>query len=172
MAAEGIRMGGDEIRRPPRWADALLRTCLNAEEAETESGDLLEAYRDSIYPERGRWQADLWHVRQVAGYLLRARGVERRNCILAGLVLCVLTIVITVLMYPGVRPRLRPRTTRRRDSQESRLHGRGVSTPQCQRHSRRWTSSLVSVWRHPQRDGWNGWQSRRNFAGAHGPRFR
>src|SRR5688572_26683602 len=102
MAAEGMHMGRDEIGRPPRWADALLGTFLNPQEAETESGDLLEAYRDSIYPTRGRWRADLWYVRQVAGYLLRARGMELRNWTLAGLVLCVLTIVVTVLMYPDL----------------------------------------------------------------------
>jgi hypothetical protein len=94
-------MGGDEIRRPPRWAEALLRTCLSTREAETESGDLLEAYRDSIYPTRGRWRADIWYVRQVVGYVLRGRGMKLRNWLLAGLALCVLTIVVTVLMFPG-----------------------------------------------------------------------
>jgi hypothetical protein len=45
---------------------------LRADEAETETGDLLEAYRDSIYPNRGRRRANFWYVRQVAGYVLRA----------------------------------------------------------------------------------------------------
>jgi len=58
--------------RPPRIAEAILRIFLRADEAETESGDLLEAYRDSIYPARGRRRADLWFVRQVASYVLRA----------------------------------------------------------------------------------------------------
>jgi hypothetical protein len=58
--------------RPPRWAEAMLRMFLRADEAETESGDLLEAYRDSIYPVRGRRRADLWFVRQVGSYLVRA----------------------------------------------------------------------------------------------------
>jgi hypothetical protein len=39
---------------------------------QTESGDLLEAYRDSVYPARGRGRADLWFVRQVAGYVVRS----------------------------------------------------------------------------------------------------
>ena len=94
-------MGGDELGRPPRWADALLRTCLSPEEAETQSGDLLEAYRDSIVPQRGRLSADLWFVRQVAGYLFRARGMKFRNWILAGLALSALTVVVSVLLYPG-----------------------------------------------------------------------
>jgi hypothetical protein len=91
MAAERVCMGRDDLIRPPQWAEPLLRTCLSPEEAETESGDLLEAYRDSIYPTRGRWRADFWYVRQVAGYLLRARGMELRNWILAGLALSVFT---------------------------------------------------------------------------------
>jgi hypothetical protein len=53
-------------------AETILRVFLRADEAETESGDLLEAYRDSIYPTRGRWRADFWFVRQVASYVLRA----------------------------------------------------------------------------------------------------
>jgi hypothetical protein len=93
-------MGGDALGRPPRWADALLRTCLSPEEAETQSGDLLEAYRDSVLPHRGRLSADLWFVRQVAGYMLRARGTAFRNWILAGLALSALTIMVSVLLYP------------------------------------------------------------------------
>jgi hypothetical protein len=58
--------------RPPQRAEAILRMFLRPDEAETESGDLLEAYRDSIYRDRGRWRADLWYMRQVAGYILRA----------------------------------------------------------------------------------------------------
>lgn len=88
--------------RPPLWADALLRTCLSPPEAETESGDLLEAYRDSIYPARGRWRADLWYVRQVVGYVLRAKGMGLRNWLLAGLALCVLTIAFSLFMYPAL----------------------------------------------------------------------
>jgi len=50
----------------------MLRMFLRADEAETESGDLLEAYRDSIYPIRGRRLADLWFIRQVGSYFVRA----------------------------------------------------------------------------------------------------
>lgn len=93
-------MGADVS--PPRWADALLRILIGPQKAETESGDLLEAYRDSIYPTGGRWRADLWYLRQVLGYGLRARGSKLRNWLLAGLVLCVLTLVVTALRYPGL----------------------------------------------------------------------
>src|SRR5882724_3825226 len=97
-AAESVCMrddlkASDEAIRPPRWADALLRVFLKPDEAETAAGDLIEAYRDSIYPERGSWQADLWFVRQVAGYILRTGETNLRNWVLAGLTLCVLTIV-------------------------------------------------------------------------------
>ena len=31
------------------------------------SGDLIEEYRETVYPTRGPWHADLWFVRQVDG---------------------------------------------------------------------------------------------------------
>jgi hypothetical protein len=77
---------GSDIRRPdnsvlpPRWADALLRAFLKPEEAEIASGDLLEAYRDSIHPVRGSTRANFWYVQQVAGYILRTGEVKLRNC--------------------------------------------------------------------------------------------
>src|SRR5215470_5392793 len=57
---------------PPRWAEALMRAVLRPDDAEVECGDLLEAYRDSIYPDRGRCRANLWYVLQVVGYVVRA----------------------------------------------------------------------------------------------------
>src|SRR5262245_34266581 len=57
---------------PPHWADQLLRLLLKPADHESVSGDLLEEYRASILPARGRDAADLWYVRQVAGFLLRA----------------------------------------------------------------------------------------------------
>jgi hypothetical protein len=106
MAIESIRMEDDIKRpdpsiRPPRWAEALLRIVLTPDKAETESGDLLEAYRDSIRPLRGGWRANLWFVRQVAGYIVRASVMGLRNWILAGLTLCVVTIAFSALRYPG-----------------------------------------------------------------------
>src|ERR1700716_144228 len=49
-----------ETAYPPRWAEALLRTLLKPGDFESVSGDLLEQYRDSIYPARGRRHADWW----------------------------------------------------------------------------------------------------------------
>ena len=40
--------------RPPEWAEALLRLLLKPEDRESVSGDLLEEYRQSVVPERGR----------------------------------------------------------------------------------------------------------------------
>ena len=57
--------------RPPRWAEALLSVLLPPDEAETVSGDLIEEYREAVYPSRGRWRADLWFVRQVSGFAWR-----------------------------------------------------------------------------------------------------
>jgi hypothetical protein len=60
--------------RPPRWAEAILRMLLKPYQRETVSGDLLEEYRDTIVPARGR-AADWWYIRQVTWYLLRASWV-------------------------------------------------------------------------------------------------
>jgi hypothetical protein len=51
---------------PPPWAEWVLVALLPAERAESESGDLLEAYRDEQLPARGRAAADWWYIRQVA----------------------------------------------------------------------------------------------------------
>ena len=58
--------------QPPRWAAALLESLLPSGEAETVVGDLIEEYRDAVLPARGRRQADIWFVRQVAGFAWRA----------------------------------------------------------------------------------------------------
>lgn len=49
-----------------------MHAVLKADVAGAECGDLLEAYRDTIYPNRGRRRADLWYVLQVAGYVARS----------------------------------------------------------------------------------------------------
>jgi hypothetical protein len=56
---------------PPGWAERLLRAFLRPDVAETVTGDLLEEYRATVYPLRGHWGADLWFVRQVAGFVWR-----------------------------------------------------------------------------------------------------
>jgi hypothetical protein len=52
-------------RNPPAWAEQMLRLLLKPDDRETMSGDLLEEYRVSIVPSRGRARADVWYVRQV-----------------------------------------------------------------------------------------------------------
>ena len=64
-----------ELAAPSRWAVALLPLLLRADEAETVSGDLIEEYRDTVYPLSGRWRADAWFVRQVAGFAWRAASL-------------------------------------------------------------------------------------------------
>ena len=54
---------------PPGWSEALLRAFLKPGDFENVSGDLLEQYRDSIYPARGRRRADLWYVIQVFSFV-------------------------------------------------------------------------------------------------------
>jgi hypothetical protein len=57
---------------PPLWAEAALKLVLARKDRDSVSGDLLEAYRDSIVPARGQISADAWYVRQVAGFVWRA----------------------------------------------------------------------------------------------------
>jgi len=61
-----------ETTRPPEWAEAVLRLSLKAVDRENVSGDLLEEYRASIVPIRGKTAADRWYVGQVAGFVWRA----------------------------------------------------------------------------------------------------
>ena len=56
---------------PPDWAESVFKALLPADRAETESGDLLEAYRDEQLPARGRVAADRWYVRQVVAVFAR-----------------------------------------------------------------------------------------------------
>lgn len=56
---------------PPRWAEAILSVLLDSHDRLTVSGDLLEEYRESIYPARGRRSADRWYLKQVAGFAWR-----------------------------------------------------------------------------------------------------
>jgi hypothetical protein len=60
--------------QPPQWAEAILRLLLGSDDAETVSGDLLEEYREAVRPTSGRLTANLWYVRQVAGFAWRATG--------------------------------------------------------------------------------------------------
>jgi hypothetical protein len=57
--------------KPPRWAEAFLRLLLNSRDRETVSGDLLEEYRENIYPQRGQGGADRWYLSQVSGFAFR-----------------------------------------------------------------------------------------------------
>jgi hypothetical protein len=57
---------------PPGWADVLLRACLAQRDSDSVSGDLLEQYRETVRPARGRRGADLWYVRQVLGFVWRS----------------------------------------------------------------------------------------------------
>jgi hypothetical protein len=60
---------------PPHWAEALLRLFLKPEVSASVSGDLLEQYRDSIHPARGRLRADQWYVTEVLGFVLRGSSL-------------------------------------------------------------------------------------------------
>lgn len=53
------------------WTTAVLSLLMRPDEAETVAGDLIEEYRDTVYPAVGRWRADLWLAGQVAGFVWR-----------------------------------------------------------------------------------------------------
>jgi hypothetical protein len=56
---------------PSFWAQALLAGLVRPDRLEGVAGDLLEEYRESMLPSRGRRRANWWYVRQVSGFLLR-----------------------------------------------------------------------------------------------------
>ena len=56
---------------PPNWAEALLRVFVKRADFDCVSGDLLEAYRDTVHPVRGQLAADAWYVTQVLGFVIR-----------------------------------------------------------------------------------------------------
>ena len=64
-----------EFVGPPQWAASVLALLLPPDEAETVTGDLIEEYRDNVYPASGRWGANVWFVRQVAGFAWRAASM-------------------------------------------------------------------------------------------------
>jgi hypothetical protein len=61
-----------ETVKPPAWAEGTLRLLLAPKDRDSVSGDLLEQYRDTIVPARGRHAADAWYACQVAWFLWRA----------------------------------------------------------------------------------------------------
>jgi len=60
---------------PPNWAEALLRVFVKRADFESVSGDLLEAYRDTVHPVRGQLAADAWYVTQVLGFVMRGARI-------------------------------------------------------------------------------------------------
>jgi hypothetical protein len=56
---------------PPRLAEALLRSLLPPGDRDAVSGDLLEEFRENIYPSRGRRRAHAWYWLQVFTFLWR-----------------------------------------------------------------------------------------------------
>jgi hypothetical protein len=60
---------------PPEWAEQVLRAFLPSRDFESVSGDLLEEYRETVFPDRGRHGADSWYMSQVMGYVWRSAGV-------------------------------------------------------------------------------------------------
>jgi hypothetical protein len=60
---------------PSAWAELALRAFLSERDYESVSGDLLEEYRENIYPTRGLGSANVWYLFQVFGFAWRRIGV-------------------------------------------------------------------------------------------------
>jgi hypothetical protein len=60
---------------PPALADVLLRAFVKPHEFDNVSGDLLEEYREVVHPARGQRRADVWYLKQVSGFGIRATGM-------------------------------------------------------------------------------------------------
>src|SRR5262245_13005384 len=75
MARPEVAIERTRMIQPLRWAESVLRVLLTTDEAETIAGDLVEQYRDSVYPVKGRLRADLWFAGQVVGFAWRATWV-------------------------------------------------------------------------------------------------
>ena len=96
------------IQTSPRWVEILLERLLAARDRETVAGDLREEYAESIVPQRGRWAADLWYLRQVSSFLpiLITRGRSMKKTLLCVSFFtfastCWLTLMEMVLRHPG-----------------------------------------------------------------------
>jgi putative ABC transport system permease protein len=66
---------------PPRLATRLLRAALGDDDFEAISGDLEEAFRVEIAPERGRLRARLWYWRQVGSIAGRQLIPDRNSSV-------------------------------------------------------------------------------------------
>lgn len=73
MAAERARMTTNAT--PPAWAETVLRAVLKPTDFATVSGDLLEEYRETVYPARGQHGADLWYIGQILGFAMRTVAI-------------------------------------------------------------------------------------------------
>jgi hypothetical protein len=60
---------------PPRWAETVLGLSLSPRDRLPVSGDLLEGYRSRLLRGAARNATNLWYLRQVVGFVVRAYGV-------------------------------------------------------------------------------------------------
>jgi hypothetical protein len=68
MAFESTVMSADQDHNahPPRWAERLLRFVLSPANRDAITGDLLEEYREVIWPTRGPFLAQLWYLKHAS----------------------------------------------------------------------------------------------------------
>jgi hypothetical protein len=58
---------------PPRWLQCLLLLILKRRDRQTVSGDLLEEYREVVFPERGALRGNLWYFKQTLSLVDQVR---------------------------------------------------------------------------------------------------
>jgi hypothetical protein len=59
----------NRTKKPPIWAETLLRALLAQRSRDAIAGDLLEEYRESVLPSVGAFRARIWYIRQVLSFL-------------------------------------------------------------------------------------------------------
>ncbi len=98
---------------PPRWAEALLERLLPERSRETVVGDLREEFIESALPERGKFRADLWYLRQVASFIswFTREGSPMGKLLIPVTILTLvcatwLAFMETVLRHPGYTARI------------------------------------------------------------------
>jgi hypothetical protein len=98
---------------PPRWAEALLERLLPESVRETVVGDLREEFIESTLPQRGKFRANLWYLRQVASFIpwFAREGSPMRKLLIPVSILTLacaawLAIMESALRHPGYAARI------------------------------------------------------------------
>ncbi len=106
MACEDSSMR--EPNSPPRWAEVMLGILLAREDRLTLTGDLREEYAETVLPQLGRRNADLWYLSQAASlaprFVVQEEGMRKVLLLASACSLACgywLAIMEMLLRHPG-----------------------------------------------------------------------